>query len=117
MVLVCEVPVDAHSDHGDGARVAGDALRGQSCLFQWPVSVAGALPSSTPRVHGPGQWSPCRRPEQGRSGAHSRAGTGTCPRAGPTGRAGSGVFGDGPGVLCSHSLRRAFGTRLLRQAV
>lgn len=43
MVLVCEVPVSAHSDDGDRETTDGDMLQGQSCLSQQPVSTAGAL--------------------------------------------------------------------------
>lgn len=32
--------------------MARDMLQGQSCLFQWPASTAGALPSSAPCVWG-----------------------------------------------------------------
>lgn len=50
MVLVCEVPVNAHSDDGDRETSDGDMLQGQSCLSQQPVSTVGALPSSAHRV-------------------------------------------------------------------
>lgn len=50
MVLVCEVPVSAHSDDGDRETTDGDMLQGQPCLSQQPVSTAGALPSSAPLV-------------------------------------------------------------------